>query len=132
MAVLGETAAAEAAAADVVSRVLELSGTMEEGLLFARERALLGDGFWLACMLCDVSDALASIERAVSRLQLAAVPEKWQAWSDWLGDSLERAAAACLAGDWEKAAAALEEDLFPCFEGWRRETERVLKPSVVA
>ena len=116
---------------EVASIALELTETMREGLLFAAAKAEVEDMFWAVNTICDVGEALYAIERALEAVGIDLAPTLWQEWSDWLWEVLDRAARACVEQNWEEARSLLEGQLLPCFEGWKEETTKILRPRVL-
>ena len=109
---------------EVMQRIMELLPTMEEGLVYARQKMLPGEMQQTTNMLYDVTAAFSGIEGALAGLDI----EK-----DNLNEKASklRRALDIIAGDQEsnegkQVLEIMQFTLEPAFKGWKEELEQVI------
>ena len=113
---------------EVINRMMELVETMGEGLEYIQEKLERDEPEKAVKMLLDTTHAFASIEESLHSV-LSELPEEGiQEKTDTL-----RSALAEIVREYEKGQGHLALDIFklelyPAFNRWREELERVLKP----
>lgn len=109
---------------EVMQRIMDLLPTMEEGLVYIKQKMLPGDIQKTTNMFYDVTAAFSGIEEALAGLDIekANLNEK----ASKLRRTLD-----IIAGDYEinegkKVEAIMQFTLEPAFKGWKEELEQVI------
>ena len=109
---------------EVMQRIMELLPTMEEGLVYIKQKMLQGEAQKTTKMFYDVTAAFSGIEEALVGLDI----EK-----DLLSEKASkfRRALDAIAGDQEsndgkRALEIMQFTLEPAFKGWKEELEQVI------
>ena len=107
-----------------MQRIMELLPTMEEGVVYARQKMLPGEMQQTTNMLYDVTAAFSGIAEAFAGLDIE---------NDNLNEKASklRRALDIIAGDYERnegkqVAEIMQFTLEPAFKGWKEELEQVI------
>lgn len=109
---------------EVMQRIMELLPTMEEGLIYAKQRVLPGDMQRTTNMLSDITAAFSGIEEALAGLDIEKANLNEKA-------SKLRRALDIIAGDYEsnegkQVVEIMQFTLEPAFKGWKEELEQII------
>lgn len=116
---------------EIFRQVLDISETMEESMIFLRQKTEELRPDKAMVVLMDTSQALTAIETALDFVMPALPENSLEAKSQKLRHDIDNLMADVKHHQGQRTLEILEHHLEPSFHGWKRELDRVLNPYIL-